>query len=73
MVDELNTYLRKSNNGIQTSYAGASEPLSLVSRADVNQHGQRTQLAVTDTEGLCLLPSDLVTYHGSSSQIKVNA
>jgi hypothetical protein len=73
MTDEFNPYLTKSNTANQTSDAGTSGTISLLSRADVNEHGQRTQLAVEDVKRLYLLPSKLVMYHGSRSQIKVNA
>jgi len=67
MIDELKPYLTKSNTANQTSDAGASGPISLLSRAVVNQQRQGKQLAVADVERLYLLPSKLVMYHGSLS------
>jgi hypothetical protein len=55
MTDEWKAYLTKSNTGNQTSDAGTSGPISLLSRADVNQQGQGTQLAVAKAECLYLL------------------
>jgi hypothetical protein len=49
MTDDLNPYLTQSNWN-QTSDSRASEPLSLLSRADVNKQVQRTALAVADVE-----------------------
>ena len=53
------------NTGNQTSESRTSEPISVLSRADVSRQEQCAQLAVSDADTLYTLPSKSVMYHGS--------